>query len=307
MSHEAPHEQRQSRWQDRHRGALGPSSCLVLPSMDLRGLVRCYLLRDAAGSLDPAGSWLPASASASFHFVLGGSSTYARSGQLRAYGPEAFVAGPSSHAVATRSTSPLSTVSVVLWPGSLHHFGPLDSSALADEFVPAHSAGLPGLGWLVERMAHAGPEAAVRALEDGLRALLRRHEGRRLSPSFHVADALRLVALLREEGPHASAAHAGLSLRQFQRRFQLQFGTTPKECQRLARFDRFLVLARTRGVVRGQLADLALELGYYDQSHLHNEFKRFAGFTPLALPRYASGSAPGAWVFRATGPAIRPF
>lgn len=280
----------------------GAPSRFVMPSADLRAWVRCYLVRNDSGPVGHGITWLPASAGASLHFVFDGSSVHAHSGQRRAWGPQVFVAGPQGRVVVTRSTSPLSTVSVILWPGALHRFGVLSATALADDFVTADSTGLRGLLPLLERMAQTSRGMGLRALEEELRALLRGREETGADMPFRGVQALHLIRHLRNHGPTSTAAQAGLSARQFERRFHLQFGTTPKLAQRLVRFDRLLSLTRMRGLARGQLADLALELGYYDQSHLNNEFKTFAGFAPLALPRQAEHGAAGSWLYRAGGP-----
>jgi AraC-like DNA-binding protein len=48
---------------------------------------------------------------------------------------------------------------------------------------------------------------------------------------------------------------------------------------RLRRFHRALAAVQ-RGGVRN--AELALELGYYDQAHLNREFRAFTGMSPSA-------------------------
>ncbi len=249
----------------------------------------------------------PAGADAALHLVLAGSSNYADDGSRRAYGPEVFVAGPASRVVATRSTSPLTSISVILRPGMLHHFGALSAPALTDEFVTAQSAGLRGLEPLVHQLAEAWPHGALALVEEELRKVLRRCEGTSLDTPFPLTDSLCLMTLLREQRPRAVAAATGLSLRQIERNFQRQFGMSAKRYQRLSRFDRVLNLLRRRGLARGELADLALEVGYYDQSHLHNDFKAFAGFSPHALPDHASASGTsGSWLYRSTGQHLRP-
>jgi AraC-like DNA-binding protein len=75
------------------------------------------------------------------------------------------------------------------------------------------------------------------------------------------------------------ARHAGLSLRQFQRRFQSATGVSPKLLCRLFRLQNVLALAREPGARFGRSAALA---GYSDQSHLQREFREFAGVTPGA-------------------------
>lgn len=81
----------------------------------------------------------------------------------------------------------------------------------------------------------------------------------------------------------AAAAHA--TVRTLERNFKQSSGYTVKDVSGLMRFEQ----------VRNQLwlypdsniAGLALELGYTDQSHLSREFKRYSGTTPAAFARKA--------------------
>jgi AraC-like DNA-binding protein len=79
----------------------------------------------------------------------------------------------------------------------------------------------------------------------------------------------------------AASAHA--TVRTLERKFKQSSGHTVKDVSALMRFEQ----------VRNQLwhhpdvnlAGLALELGYSDQSHLSREFKRYSGTTPAAFAR----------------------
>lgn len=81
------------------------------------------------------------------------------------------------------------------------------------------------------------------------------------------------------------AAAANATVRTLERNFKQSSGHTVKDVSALMRFEQ----------VRNQLwqfpdtniAGLAHELGYTDQSHLSREFKRYAGTTPAAFAREA--------------------
>jgi len=81
----------------------------------------------------------------------------------------------------------------------------------------------------------------------------------------------------------AAAAHA--TVRTLERKFKQSSGHTVKDVSALIRFEQ----------VRNQLwhhpdsniAGLAHEFGYTDQSHLSREFKRYSGTTPAAFARKA--------------------
>jgi len=69
--------------------------------------------------------------------------------------------------------------------------------------------------------------------------------------------------------------------------FRRQLGVAPKAYARLLRFDHASALLG--GLSPGRtLADVAMEAGYYDQSHLTRDFVALAGMTPGAFAANAS-------------------
>jgi AraC-like DNA-binding protein len=71
---------------------------------------------------------------------------------------------------------------------------------------------------------------------------------------------------------------AGISTRRFIELFKQQVGLAPKQYCRVQRFQRVI-----RGLPRGAAidwADVALANGYFDQSHLINDFRAIAGMPP---------------------------
>ena len=75
----------------------------------------------------------------------------------------------------------------------------------------------------------------------------------------------------------------GLSRRQLERGFGQDIGFTPKLLSRLIRFE-----AATQELEKSatpDLAQIAFELGFYDQSHLIKEFQVFGQITPLAFSK----------------------
>lgn len=69
-----------------------------------------------------------------------------------------------------------------------------------------------------------------------------------------------------------------LSYKQFQRIFSDHVGANPKDFLRVIRFQRSLFTLQYQPDIN--LAQLAVENGYYDQSHLIRDFKTFSGYTP---------------------------
>jgi AraC-like DNA-binding protein len=81
----------------------------------------------------------------------------------------------------------------------------------------------------------------------------------------------------------AAAAHA--TVRTLQRKFRQSSGYSVKDVSGLMRFEQ--VRNRLWLDPNSNLAGLAYELGYTDQSHLSREFRRYSGTTPAAFARKA--------------------
>ena len=79
----------------------------------------------------------------------------------------------------------------------------------------------------------------------------------------------------------AAAAHA--TVRTLERNFKQSSGYTVKDVSGLMRFEQ--VRNQLWLYPNSNIASLAHELGYTDQSHLSREFKRYSGTTPAAFAR----------------------
>jgi AraC-like DNA-binding protein len=80
------------------------------------------------------------------------------------------------------------------------------------------------------------------------------------------------------------ATQTGFTRKHLGNLFQRQVGLSPKALAQVHRFRGALALLNAAD---GQVpwAALAEQCGYYDQSHLINEFRRFTGFSPVELAR----------------------
>ncbi|SEB53048.1 Helix-turn-helix domain-containing protein [Tenacibaculum sp. MAR_2009_124] len=74
------------------------------------------------------------------------------------------------------------------------------------------------------------------------------------------------------------ALKCNISYRQYERNFKQKFGITPKKFQRITRLQKTakeVLLNKTDSYLH-----IALDNGYYDQSHFIKEFKNLSGITP---------------------------
>lgn len=90
------------------------------------------------------------------------------------------------------------------------------------------------------------------------------------------------VDLLSVNHGHQTLEHGydqmGFSRRHMRRKFQQWTGWSPKKMSAILRLQRLLKLAKQRHPHR--LTQLALEVGYYDQSHFIRDFKSIVGELP---------------------------
>jgi AraC-like DNA-binding protein len=95
---------------------------------------------------------------------------------------------------------------------------------------------------------------------------------------LHATDGALPVAALADE--------LGWSRRHLSATVARELGLPPKALARILRFER--AVGRLRD--GADLADVALDSGYYDQAHFNRDFKRFAGATPTAYAAAAQAS-----------------
>lgn len=77
------------------------------------------------------------------------------------------------------------------------------------------------------------------------------------------------------------ASQVNLSQRQFERHFKYLTGFSAKTFSKIARFENLMeAMCCPAGKTPQNLTNLALDHGYYDQSHLNRHFKEFTGMSP---------------------------
>src|SRR5262249_51282116 len=83
-----------------------------------------------------------------------------------------------------------------------------------------------------------------------------------------------------QAGPRVreAAKYLSLSQRRFIQVFKAEVGLTPKLFSRIQRFQRIRSFIQRNPSINW--ADLAVDLGYFDQSHLIREFLEFSGLSP---------------------------
>lgn len=201
----------------------------------------------------------------------------------------AQVAGPSTQPVLLSMRGHVQGLSVTLRPGA----------APALFGVPTHELAERTIDWdTLVAPRHRGLHVHLQDARDGTQRadilLSALHGMLRPVDATERSKATRATALLRHAGDArrvaAVAAAVGVGERRLQQIFRAQLGLSPRAWSRLARMHECLRLLRRTGAPRWN--ELALESGFYDQSHLVNEFQALCGLTPgQFLQRSVSGSS----------------
>jgi AraC-like DNA-binding protein len=193
-----------------------------------------------------------------------------------AMAPEVVVVGPQSY----RSTrlfmgGDIDVFTIRFQPGGFHALFGAPMVALVDQGVSASDVIGPPAGGLRDAVMLAGDfETRV--------AAARRWILQSMEASRPVDEVCRLAAVLWRSGGRlridALARRAGLSDRQFTRRFEQQVGLTPKLFARTVRFN--AVLSARAGPRRASWTELIHRGGYADQAHFIRDCHALAGSAP---------------------------
>jgi AraC-like DNA-binding protein len=169
-------------------------------------------------------------------------------------------------------------------PGGARPFLGPSAAEFRDRVVELDAVWDAGAWEMRERLLAApGPAAKFQCLEQFLLGLLRRSRRVQSDPMRQERIAWVVGKLSRQTDVRtigATAETIGVSHKHLISQFQDQVGLTPKLFCRIRRFQEVLVRMNGRRVV--PWAEVACACGFYDQSHLVNEFQAFAGLNPCA-------------------------
>lgn len=191
--------------------------------------------------------------------------------------PQAFLAGTLTQPWLLRAGRRVQTLGLRFRPGATTALFRLTMAVATNHELPlAELAGRGPARELVFALRRARTQARrVRAAEDWLLARLAQAPRRAES----ARPAVDLILKARGNARIQSVAIAlGWGRRRLERAFQRDLGIHPKLYARIVRLN--AVLASLGEAERVKAVDLALEAGYFDQSHLLREFRLLAGRGP---------------------------
>lgn len=260
---------------------MSPRTCWILPAPELRPFIdRYWSWEGEAGAALPM--MLPGTgAELFFHigepFLMGGP------GAIPERAPRAHLNYAHSSPLNLIADGAVAFVSVRIRSGALRHLCAQPIAELANAQLDGREIWGDGLAELSARLIEAADLAArARLLDRWLLGLLAAH---RRGHALIDDAAIRLYYRHRDTQIDALAGHYRISRRHFERLFKQELGCTPKSFLRTARFHqtvRDLFLASDR-----EILGLALDHGYYDQSHFIHEFSAFVGERPTRFFAHA--------------------
>jgi AraC-like DNA-binding protein len=188
--------------------------------------------------------------------------------------PPRMLVGQMDHHVTIRATGSVDLLGIRFHPTGAHPLLGFAMSELSNRLVP--------LGDVIDLPDRLSDRKSIAELAGALDSVLMpRFAGVLDSAGSDFEAAIR--SAVQGEGRVSVdelASSTGLGPRQLERRFRERVGLGPK---------RFLKILRFQGVFRRSSsqardwAEVALDCGYYDQSHFIRDFKSFTGVSPDAF------------------------
>lgn len=253
---------------------------LIVPAPALAGLVAAAIVRDTRGvALGPAErvSFFPAAPVCAVTWVWDGVIHDADLNGVPAPEPlpGRFFTGPRSRPSASRSPGPVHAMTVAFYPEAWRALTGVAPGDYADRSAPLSDLPRSGLREALEALSPDDGFHGLTAILDDFRAAWR-------PPSRFVSPYLSdwLTSLFAQVAVSAT----GRSARQFQRRLKALTGRSRRELEAHARAEALFARALAAGE-GADLAGLAHDGGYADQSHMGREMKRITGLSPARINR----------------------
>lgn len=190
--------------------------------------------------------------------------------------PPALIVGARSIYEIVDTSDMADLVGIVFAPGGFTPFVSDAAHRFSNQTVALESIWGNSARTLRDRLREfASPQARLDFLEGFLRSrfapqIERRHRPPKIQFALRYFAHNPSVASIRE-----TARQTGWSERRFSQVFREEVGLAPKVWCRIQRFQR--AVRQLHAGLDVQWAELALDCGYYDQSHFANEFRAFSG------------------------------
>ncbi|WP_212005686.1 helix-turn-helix domain-containing protein [Chitinophaga sp. HK235] len=178
---------------------------------------------------------------------------------------------------------------VYLYPQAIPLLFDIPASELTNQMPELSGLLKPSGRQLEEKIFHADSHhQRIKIIEEFLETRLSRHYNAQPPVFQAIQTVIRSRGLIRVK---QLAQDHFLSERQFERQFLQYAGFSPKLFSRIVRFHAAI---NQYGPTPPSLTQIALECGYYDQSHFIHDFREFSGEHPKTFFSGRSGAT--AWM-----------
>lgn len=190
--------------------------------------------------------------------------------------PRVVLSGPRRRPSASWSPGPVHALSVGFYPDALSRLLGIDRAPLPDQILPLEALVSGTLRDQLVGMADAGDRQPYHRLEAVLQPLWQGAQGGMALPTMR--------GWVQSMAVRAAFSKPGASLRQAQRRFRDWTGQSHRELQLYVRTERAMAHATAQAHRAARdLAAVAAEAGFADQSHLGREVRKVTGLSPARL------------------------
>jgi len=273
---------------------------LLLPQTSLCGLLFAGVVRDLRGENlrpDEHFNCLPALPLCSVTWIYEGELHLVNDdGQIDPTPlPQIFVAGPYRRPLFSWSAAPFFSMTIGFYADAWTILTGVDAGGLIDQREPLERVSLGELSQVFRAVLECGSsEDGFSYLQDRLDPLWQevRPEGNALAPQ-------RLEDWTRDLAARAAFSGPEISERQIQRRIKSWTGQTLRELRFHARAESLFALSHT-APSEVDLAKVAAEAGYSDQSHMGRAIRRITGESPAKINRLIH-SDERYWIYRLLG------
>ena len=197
--------------------------------------------------------------------------------------PVSFLVGQMVRPMVLQAAGAVATFGVRFRPGGARPFFGVPLGEVAGRTTPLEALWGVEAGRFESALAAAwgdGELALERVGRIAERTLLRRLDSRRRPPAEVDVAVARVMEARGAVRIESLAREVGWGTRRLERGFADAVGLAPKPFARVVRFQALLASLPSR---QPDWVSLALDCGYFDQSHLAGEVRSLAGVTPSAL------------------------
>lgn len=218
-----------------------------------------------------------------------GTLTYRRDGEEASIVRGGIIHGASAKLLRVGFGGPIQAVGIQFYPETGYQFFNLSMNQLAGRLLLADEDKISGINSLFAELeplwlAEGGLANIVAAIENFLLQLCSSDPAGQINSKVVLAEMVALIAGDESVDVTALSLRFGLSVRDIQRLFKRYIGVTPKAYIRLIRMRSVKNIIASNDFIT--FTHLAMDSGYFDQSHFVRDFKLLMENTPTEYYRF---------------------